>query len=395
MSKLPYVKIDYGNGALGQTVSSSDGLLCLIAVGATDVDDTFVTGNHYALRNLSDLEDMGVTAENNPLIYKLVSEFYTEAEQGTKCYAVGYPSTLSMSQVLDKNNSYARSVVESTNGEIRGLVITAAPGANIEAGLDADIEAAKIAAQSLGEWATSVRYAPIFVLIDGVGYNGNPEELADMTTQNYNRVGVVIGSTEENAANQSAGLVAGRVAASSVQRNPGRVIDGALNVTAMYAGKTAVETADIETVHEKGYITFRTYTGISGYFIADDPLATSETDDYNQLCRRRVIDKAYRLAYGVLVEKLNDEIPVNSDGTIIETYATAFELAVENAIASNMTANGELSVDPSNSSDRGVECTVDRTVNVLSTSSVKAELRVRPHGYGKYITVQLGFTITA
>jgi hypothetical protein len=246
----------------------------------------------------------------------------------------------------------------------------------------------------LGDWSAAVKYAPVFVLLDGLSFDGDPEALVDMTKQAYNRVGVVIGSTEKGSTNQAIGLIAGRIASSPVHRNIGRVQDGALRVLEMYAGDKIVELADIETILGKGYITFRTFTGISGYFIADDPLATKATDDYSQLARRRVIDKAYRIAYAVLIDKLLDEIPVNRDGTMIETYASSFELIVKNAIATNMTANGELSTDPADTSDKGVECIVDRTVNVLATSRVEMELRVRPHGYAKYINVLLGFTIT-
>jgi hypothetical protein len=396
MSQLPNVKIDYGNGALGQAIASADGLICLVVVGAGAVADTFSLATQYALRKPGDLDGLGVTSGNNPEVYKIVRDFYTEAQEGTKVYLIAYPETLAMSAVLDKTNPYARNVIEATNGEIRGLIITKKAAANptITNGLDGDIEAAKLNAQALGDWAAEVRFAPIFTLIDGLSFSGDPEALINMTTQSYNRVGVVIGSAETSAANQSIGLVAGRIATSPVQRNIGRVQDGALNVLSMYAGNKIVEQADIETLLEKGYITFRTFTGISGYYIADDPLATKATDDYNQLTRRRVIDKAYRIAYAVLIEKLLDEIPVNKNGTMIETYVTSFELAVKNAIATNMTANGELSTDPADTTDRGVECIIDRTINVLATSWVEAELRVRPHGYGKFIHVLLGFTVT-
>ncbi|MDL2290395.1 DUF2586 domain-containing protein [Paludibacteraceae bacterium OttesenSCG-928-F17] len=395
MAKLPFVKIDYGNGAITSAIASADGLLCLVVVGASAVADKFNLAKLYPLRKPGDLEELGVTSENNPEITRLVGHFYTEAQEGTKVYFIGYPDTLHMSDVLLKTNPYARNVIEETNGEIRGLIVTkkASPEPEIENGLSSDVEAAKLAAQDLGNWAADVRKAPIFTIIDGLNYQGDPELLEDMTKQAYNRVGVVIGDTTQDSPSQAIGLIAGRIASSAVQRNIGRVKDGALGVLEMYAGTKKIELADIETLLGKGYITFRTYTGKSGYYIADDPLATKEMDDYNAITRRRVIDKAYRIAYTVLIEQLLDEIPVNANGTMIETYAKSFELAVENAIATNMTANGELSTDPSDSTDRGVKFVIDRTINVLSTNSVEGDLSVRPHGYGKYITVRLGFMV--
>lgn len=392
---LPKVNINYGNGALGQTIASADGLLCLIVVGAV-ATDSFALAKTYPLRKVGDLENLGISSDNNPEISKLVNDFYTEAPEGTKVYLIGYPDTLKMSDVLDYDNPYARNIIESLNGEVRGLFITAKAGENpsLVQGFNDDLELAKLNAETLGDWSAEVRYAPIFIILDGLNFNGDAEAVEDLRKQNYNRVGVVIGSDVPNSANQSIGLIAGRVAVAPVQRNIGRVADGALQILTMYVGDKLAEMADVETLHNKGYITFRTFTGISGYYISDDPLATKANDDYNQLSRRRVIDKAYRIAYAVLIEKLLDEIPVKNDGTMIETTARSFELAVENAIVANMTANGELSTDPSDTTDRGVTCKIDRAINVLSTSKVEAEIRIRPHGYSKYITVLLGFEIT-
>lgn len=302
-----------------------------------------------------------------------------------------------MSDVLNKENPYLRNVIELTKGEIRGFAVTQKVKANptLKNGLDSDVEVAMLNAQALGEWARDVKNAPLFSIIDGLSYSGDPEALVDLKTFAYNRVGVVIGDTSANSKNQGVGLIAGRIASSPVQRNIARVKDGALNVLTMYAADKPIELADISTIHGKRYLTFRTFTGFSGYFIADDLLATKETDDYNQLTRLRTIDKAYRIAYPTLVEELLDEIPVNADGTMMETYAASFEQKVNSAIATNMTAKGELSADPTKANDQGVTTKVDRTNNVLATNRIYAVLRVRPFGYGKYIDILLGFTITA
>ncbi|HML64649.1 MAG TPA: DUF2586 family protein [Dysgonomonas sp.] len=397
MAELPRVKIEYGNGALGQAVSSADGLLCLAVVGATEIAEKFALAKHYPLQAPSGLETLGVTQANNPLVYKIVNDFYKEAQEGTKTYIVGYPDTLHMSDILDKTKPYLRNVLELTKGEIRGFAVTkvASPDPEIENGMSSDVATSMFAAQMLGDWATETLNAPIFTVLDGVSYTGDPETLPDLKTFAYNRVGVVIGDTESGSANQAVGLIAGRIAVSAVQRNIARVKTGALNVLEMFAGDKPIELADVATIHGKRFITFRTFTGFSGYYIADDLLATKETDDYSQITRRRTIDKAYRIAYPTLVEELVDEIPVNEDGTMIETYATAFEQKVISAIATNMTAKGELSADPTDENDQGVKCLVDRTINILATSQIKATLRVRPFGYGKYIDVLLGFTVTS
>jgi hypothetical protein len=392
LNGLPKVTIDYGNGALGQTVSSADGLLCLAVCGAVAVSATFTLAKQYSIRKLSDVDTLGITAANNPLLYQTVKDFYTEAREGTQVYVVGYPNTLKMSDVLDKDNPYLRNVIEATNGQIRGFAVTAVPGSNptIADGLNNDVPAALLKAQSLGEWSRTARYAPVFVVLDGLNFTGIASNLKDLKTLSCYRAAVVIGSVTAGAANQAVGLVAGRIASAGVDRNIGRVGDGALNVLALFAGNTSIELADTETIYNRSYITFRTFTGISGYFISDDLTATKETDDYNHLTAVRTVDKAARIAYAVLVQQLLDKVQVKSDGTMPQPVTVSWQQILENAIASNMTANGELSDD---GGDNGVQVYIDSAQDVLATGTVNVELRVRPFGYARYINVLLGFTV--
>lgn len=406
MGLLPRVKIEYGNGALGQAVTSNDGLLCLVVIGCKDVREGFQLGQLYSINRLADLDALNVldSYENNYLYYT-VKDFYTQAQDGTQLYVIGFPTDYQMSILLEKDNRYLTDIIEKTNGEIRGFIVGQAFDKNLEGsdsyyienGVIADLFPAMENAQRLGEWATTVKNAPIFTIIEGFLYqNGHDlnEPLFDLSKYSYNRVGVVIGGEWGAPFNQSVGLVAGRIAASPVHRHIGRVKDGAITSKQMYIDYLPVESYPVGSFTQNHIITFRTFTGLAGYYIADDLLATKETDDYNQLTRRRTIDKAYRIAYPCLVEELNDEIPVNEDGTIMETAATAIEQKVINAIALNMTARGELSADPKDPNDYGVKCEIDRTNNVLATNQIRMTLRVRPFGYAKYIDVLLGFQVT-
>ena len=125
----------------------------------------------------------------------------------------------------------------------------------------------------------------------------------------------------------------------------------------------------------------------------DDPLACDPSDDYHFMARRRVIDKAYRLALTALTNFILDTIPVTNEGKIQPQYAKAIEAEVERVIAQQMSTSGELSVDPTVANDTGVECTIDITNNVVQDSTVKGKIRVRPHGYGRFLEFDLGFTV--
>lgn len=391
MRGLPKIKIGFANGANASVVSSADGLLLLCVCGAVAVDSTFALAKPYSLRKADDLAPLGITEANNALLHNTVKHFYNEAPDGTQVYIIGYPATLKMSDVLNKANPYLRTTIEALNGELRGIVVTKtqASGTTIANGLDGDIAPAMLNAQALGEWATTQKFAPLFTLIDGVAFNGNATDLRDLKTLAYNRVGVVIGSEDKGAVNQSVGLVAGRIASAQVSVNIGRVRNRALNVLTMYAGANAIEVADVESIYERGYITFRTFTGKSGYYIADDQQATAETDDYRHLTARRSIDKAYRLAYTTLVDQVLDTLLLTGEGTLQHTTAVAIEEEIKNTIRRNMTGKGELSDD----GDGGVQFVIDRRHNVRSTGEVLFELRIHPLGYARYIGGNMGFTI--
>jgi len=202
---------------------------------------------------------------------------------------------------------------------------------------------------------------------------------------------VVIGDTVSGSANSAVSLVCGRAAAIPVQRSLARVKDGAVAATDLFLGSKPAENGNPDVVHDRGYITFRTYTGKAGYYFTDDKLCVAATDDYALLPRRRVIDKAYRIGYQTLVNELSDELPVTGDGNIPAPTIKSIQNKVEAAIENSMTANGNLGNDPTDVTDTGVECFIDHRQNVVATSQLKVKLRVKPFGYAKYIDLYLGF----
>lgn len=395
---LPRVKITFANGALGQVEAMADGCLGFLALGAQEVegDGSFKLGKAYTVKKLAGLEELGVTPGNNPNFHRNVKDFFAEAGDGAELWLMGFADTESFASVLDKDNAAgAAALLRASNGKLRGLLAFKTPAADYamtaENGFDADVTAALTKAQGLGEWAAEVLQAPVFTLVEGYGFTGDAMQLAPLTAMEHNRVGVVIGDTAPGSPNACMGIVGGRIAVTPVQRKISRVKDGALTPLTVYVGERPAELADVETIHEKGYITFTTFVGRTGYFIADDSLATRVEDDYRSLTNRRVVDKAYRVAYNTLLDTLNDEVPVASDGTLSPAWCTAVKSRVEQAVVSNMTANGNLGNDPGDTNDTGVECTIDYRQQILSASRLAVALRVKPNGYAKYIDVELGF----
>lgn len=387
---LPRVKIQFLNGQLGTVGESADGLLALI-VGATAVSTTFVLEKPYSIRSVDDLTALGVTASNNAALVKVVEDFYHEAEEGTQVYIYGVATSEKVSDQF-ADNDLRDKLIAPLNGKLRGILLCNIGASETVSSsiLPDDIYDALPFAQEFAEDITEDYKAPIFVGIEGIKFDAS-KDIEDLSTENYNRVFILIGDTT-NTSHACMGTIAGRIASCAVQRNIGRVKDGSLFPTQMYIGAKTVEESEslIADLYDKGYITPRKYVGRSGYFFADDRMACKSTDDYAHLTARRVIDKAYRIAYDTLLDMLMDELEVNEDGTLQNAVAASWQQTVEDAINRQMTANGELSA----TDGEGCVCFIDPTQNVVSTSNIKVTLKVRPFGYARFVDVNLGFQVT-
>lgn len=393
---LPRVKINFANGALGQVSPSADNVIGVLATGVV-VPNKFALNTTYKLGKFADVTDtLGITEANNPGIYKLMQQLYDQAGDGAEVYLKGFADTVTLTNMATR--TYASGVEEmlrTANGRIRVLVFHRTPATGytptVTAGIDDDCYTAKAAAQVTCDWAEATLKAPCMAIVPGLYYSGTASALTDLTTSSTNRVSMMIGDTVSGNG-CAIGLLAGKLAKIPVQRNIGRVKDGAIaGITTAYLNTTKVEQADFEGVHDKGFITFRTHVGRSGYFFNDDPIAAAVTDDYNHITARRTVDKAYRVAYETLINEVLDEIPVTAAGKMTVSFAKSLENKVEGAIVNSMTSYGNLGADPTDANDRGVVCFVDPSQNVVSTGKIVITLKVKPYGYARYIEVNLGF----
>ena len=388
---LPKIKIQFINGQLGTVGESPDGLFALVC-GAAAVTKKLELGKAYTLHSFDELAALGVTAENNPRLYKHVQDFYTEAEEGTKLVIYPVDKAKTFTELCDKDTGVIKELIMAANGALRGIFVA---GDGREAtvttnGLDNDLFTALPKAQQLAEWATVSLYAPLFIILEGRGYKGGV--VKDLHKETYNRVGVLIGDTVKASEGAAVGLMAGRLATLPVQRNIARVKNGALKPIAMFLGEKPVEenASAVSDLYDAGYITPRKYVGKAGYFFTDDRLACEQTDDYAHITARRTIDKAYRIAYTALLELMMDELAVNDDGTLRHGIIMAWQQMMENAVNRAMTAAGELSADENGA---GCKAYIDPKQNVLSTSKIELVLKVRPFGYARYVDVKLGFQV--
>ena len=401
---LPNVNIKFGNGQIRSTVQTPDGVFGVLASAAATAG--FQLGKAYMVKSLTDVSALGILPDvNNYALHKFLSNFYAEAGEGAEIWIYGMPKADKMSKWYSPDAVTAKvpaqTLLDAAGGNITMLFNAFQPDGTytptIQNGLDADVMVAMSAAQTFAESYTAKKYAPFSVIFPGYGFTGTVADLQDLNLKNYNRCGAMIGDTVPvpgtAGANGSAlGVLAGRLAAYPVHINIGKVKNGPLKPLLMYIKDQKAELFDVEGLHNKGYISIRTHQGKSGYFFTDDPLATSTDDDYRSIARRRVIDKAYRLAYRVLIEEALNEAAINPDGTLSLIYAKDLEARVESYLNANMTGNGELPYDLQNPVSP-VAVQVDAAENIAATSRLKMTIRLRPWAYARTIEASLSYQI--
>ncbi len=385
------VNITLANGQLGGTLQTNDGITGLVLTGASEAGG-YAAGTPILVTSLADVTAAGITETNNPFAIKQLREFYNQAGNGAQLYLMLVPDTMTVEQMADATNANgARKLLDLAAGKIKVLgilsddvAVGAAVGTiTVTNGLNADVATA---AGNMKVLAAEYFHAekPFRAVIGGTSYSGTPSALTDQTTGDNSRTSILIGDTEPGVS-ACVGLLLGVISAIPVQRKISRVRSGSLTNTVACLGTDAVETVgagNLGTIAGKGYVTFITYPNVSGYFFSGDPTLTAPTDDYCMLARGRVIDKVHILAYTTFVQEVDDEVPVNDDGTMDAGFCKWLSQQIVNQVNNTMTANKEIS---------SVSCFIDPAQNILSTNQLNVQLRVIPVGYATEIEINLGF----
>ncbi len=399
----PDVIITLGAGGLGRIVATEDGT-CGIIVSGVAVAGKFALDDVFFVQSLQQAIDLGITAaydvENTCLAYRHIADFYDQAAVGTKLFVMVVAKTTTMANICLKTNAYAKKLLTEGNGEICFWGITRVPDDAYEPSytdqLDDDITAAMTNAQALiVEEFAAPYHRPSRAIIEGMDWQGNAATTLDLRTNNQNGVALVIGQdTGDAEAHESAGnyafvgYVMGRLSAISVQRNIGRVKDGNLTKTKIGFSNggtlASIDELNQNTLNDLGFIFAWKHAGKAGYFFNDDHVATELTSDYSSLARGRTMDKAARIIRAVLVDELLDDLEVDAaTGKLPVSVIKEIQGNMEDAINTNMTANGEIS---------GAAIYLNPDQNYLGTDTIATELKITPKGTNRALTALLEYT---
>ena len=405
MNKLPNVNIGLSNGNLGRPSESEDGIAAIIGSGIA-VTDKFALGDIIGpFFSPLDAEAKGIDAAydtaNKSLIYQHIVDFYAEAGVGSELYVMVVADTVTMTEMADKTKDNIAKLLRTLDGKIRLVAITRVPDANytptVLSGFDDDVFTAVEKAQELAEYEFT-KQRPVDIFIEGRDFQGTASAAKDIrdaaTGTNANAVSVVISCDpdvsaidEKYNAYANVGLALGRAAASSVQENIGKVKNGKLNISKAGLSNGAEITefnqdVDFDVLNDFGYIFIRTFPGKAGLYFNDDHNACPITDDYAYKNRKRVINKAARIAYRVFVDEINSDSEVDeSTGKLTPATIKAFQNMIEESIELDM--SGEIS---------GVSAFVDPDQNVLSLDLIEIELNITPKTTNRNFDITLGFS---
>lgn len=381
---LPKVTILYSNGNLLEDIAAVDGIAGLAATANTGANE----GKVYTVYNLPDAESKGLTTLLEPGAYKHIKEFYDQVGGNQELWIQLFPPTLLMAQMLDFTvASSAMKMVKAAGGKIRILGVThkayATTGADF---LEADVVNALTASKTFAQGCLGL-LMPLRILIEGIIGTETSATIFEPRTATNGFAAIVLGNTNNATGGNmeihaAVGVVLGRAVKYPAHVKIGKVANGPLNVFDIKIGtKALLDMANLEALHDKGYISFMSHPQKAGFFPGIDRMAS--IDDYRLLAYGRIVDKAAVIAAAVYVTELEGEVDVDADGKILETDCKHLEGRISQQI--NVAMADQIS---------GLQVLIDPNQNIINTSKLTVKLRVRPKGYTSYITVDLGLTAT-
>jgi hypothetical protein len=400
----PNVAIAQTNGNLGLLAQSDDSISAIIVSG---VAGSFALGDVLGpFTSLEEVEAIGITAAydttNTCLAHKHISDFYSQANKGTKLFVMVLAKTVTLSQMCNTSSVYIKAIINAQpSGKPMIIMVTRVPDGGYTPTytnqLDTDITNAITLSKALIEELQEEQVYTRF-LIEGRDWQGTVASTVNLrdtaTSPLANRTCIVFGNDNDFVTALSGGdlrkkyaavgYVGGKLASVPIRRNIGRTADGPSGIVAAGfsngAAYKTLTTAQINTLHDKGFIFLRNFPGQAGYYWNYDHTATKETDDYNNLRYGRVIDRACIICYNTLVLNLNDEITIDADkGTIPASVVKNIEGQVE------VNIKGIMSEDIV-----AVDATIDPDVNILVSGNIEVELEITPKGNATSFTVKVG-----
>ena len=154
---------------------------------------------------------------------------------------------------------------------------------------------------------------------------------------------------------------------------------------------------DLDTLHDKGYITYITNEDAPGFIFNDDVSLTDPTSDYATWSHNAVLAEAMRIAYATFYKTLKDDVDVDENGQLGAAVETNLSQDIIDTI--NKELGGNISgvnvlINPDTTTSAGLYAAADidnPNLNLTQSGKLYVFLTIRPKGYIKDVLVVLGF----
>ena len=383
----PNVNITLGNGNLGRSAATDDGVAALLLTGAT-VSGKLELNKHYQLSGTADLVALGVTADNNPLVYKEVTAFYEQTGDGAELHLLVVAEATTLTQMCDSAaDSPLRKLIDASGGRVRLVGVNKIPPMEYEAdttqGIDKDAITAAEKAQAVIESYAAGKVNPFRMLMPAPAFDAEVDSLFKPRESSTNAVCYVLASDDAAKHTAAIGRVLGRAASLSVHQSIGRVRSGSIG-TDMYLtdGQSYIDADGLaDSLHDAGYIIPVAYPRKNGAYLNGDPASAPVTDDYAQLRYGRTVDKARIIVYDTLIDEILDDVDTDSAGDLSAGQRTSYEGMIENAVLTQM--NGEIT---------SFAVSIPEGQNILTSETIRVVCRIQPKGVVETFEVTLEFT---
>lgn len=168
------------------------------------------------------------------------------------------------------------------------------------------------------------------------------------------------------------GIYTGRVSAMPVQSSPGKVIEGPLpGIVGLQP--VGINEGHILTLDEAGFVTFRQYVGLSGFYITNGRMMAEDISDFQYVELRRVMDKACRACRTAALRFEHAEATTEGIAALqahLQAPLDQMAMDKEATSASVLIPDGQ---------------------DIISTSKVKCKIRIIPVGIMRVIELDIGF----
>ena len=354
---FPKVKVSVSDGNLLRSINAPDAVPALLTREYTGGILTVYSPEDAIAKGIGSLD--AEDHEQFPYTAALVSMFYKELAGNSRLF-----------------------IAPLTAANLENL---AARGVNIAAWVDTAYNDSQLltASATIKSTCQKVQAAgfPLRVLAGG---SITAAVLSETDVKSFDNpyLGIVAGEDSETGASLAAAALA-RCCKYGAEVKIGSGKNGALvSVTDVNIGGAAYSSytlAQLETMHDNGFIMPQHRTGAAGYFFGVDNMCTN--GDYRILAHGRIIDKAQTIIQQAYAPFVEDTIRVSDDGSIDEGDVSYLENVLECSILANMTA--QIS---------GVQVVIDKNQDIINTSTLNVSCRILPLGYATWINVTLGLT---